>query len=61
MFTTIYELVSCGGEGQYASTGGCDLSARHHHVCGGGGICEHGRVRSLCKACGGGGICEHGR
>ena len=38
--------------------------------CGGGGICEHGRVRSICehgrvrsmcKECGGGGICEHGR
>ena len=23
--------------------------------CGGSGLCEHGRVRSLCKACGGGG------
>ena len=27
---------------------------------GGGGICEHGRVRSVCKECGGGSICEHG-
>eukprot|EP00960_Hanusia_phi_P029578 748037-Hanusia_phi.AAC.1 len=23
--------------------------------------CEHGRLRSRCKACGGSGICEHGR
>jgi len=29
--------------------------------CGGGSICEHGRVRSNCKDCGGGSICEHGR
>ena len=29
--------------------------------CGGGSICEHGRVRSRCKECGGGSICEHGR
>jgi hypothetical protein len=29
--------------------------------CGGGSICEHGRVRSQCKECGGSQICEHGR
>jgi hypothetical protein len=29
--------------------------------CGGGSICEHGRIKSHCKECGGGGICEHGR
>ena len=23
--------------------------------------CEHGKVRSVCKACGGGSICDHGR
>ena len=30
-------------------------------VCGGGGICEHGRRRTYCKECGGSQICEHGR
>ena len=29
--------------------------------CGGGSICEHGRIRSRCKDCGGSEICEHGR
>ena len=30
-------------------------------ICGGSGLCEHGRRRSRCKECGGSGICEHGR
>ena len=29
--------------------------------CGGGSICQHGRIRSQCKECGGGSICQHGR
>ena len=29
--------------------------------CGGGSICQHGRIRSRCKDCGGSEICEHGR
>ena len=30
-------------------------------ICGGAGICEHGRMRSHCKSCSGSAICEHGR
>jgi len=26
-----------------------------------GGICEHGRIRSICKECGGSQICEHSK
>jgi hypothetical protein len=29
--------------------------------CGGGSLCEHGRVRSKCKECGGSSVCERGR
>ena len=29
--------------------------------CGGGSVCEHGRMKSACKECGGGSVCEHGR
>ena len=35
--------------------------AREEEARGGGGICEHGRMRSACKECGGSQICEHGR
>jgi len=28
---------------------------------GGGSICEHSRIRSVCKECKGGSICEHSR
>jgi hypothetical protein len=39
----------------------CRLRLQASKECGGGSICEHGRVRSTCKDCGGGSICKHGR
>jgi hypothetical protein len=30
-------------------------------LCGGLGLCEHGRQKGQCKVCGGSGICGHGR
>lgn len=30
-------------------------------MCGGSGICEHGKIKINCKECGGSQICEHGR
>jgi hypothetical protein len=45
-----------------ASTGG-SVTTHQCKQCGGAGICEHRRQRSLhvCKECGGAGFCEHGR
>ena len=37
------------------------LNPRGAQDCGGGSICVHRRIRSVCKECGGGSICVHQR